>query len=88
MTTAYENCVVKHLKLAIRQSDRLKQEESYVNEEKLYDFVDTTLYLVLDPSLGIPGCTKGPEVIAALKGMTSVMLLNTLLKLDKAAAMV
>ncbi len=47
MATALAN-FVKHLKLAIRQLDQLKQEESYVNEEKSYDFVDTTLSLVSD----------------------------------------
>ena len=46
MATAYEN-LVKHLKLAIRQLEHLKTRESTVDEEELYDLVDSINDLVL-----------------------------------------
>ncbi len=52
MATAYEN-LIKHLKLAIRQLEQLKTSESCVDEDELYDLLDSINGLVLD--LTAPG---------------------------------
>ncbi len=47
MATAYEN-LIKHLKLAIPQLEQLKTSERCVDEDELYDLLDSINALVLD----------------------------------------